>query len=65
MYYKPIPLVGSVIKYSNKKARNPRSGQLCKILIASPRGASVHNCKVEFEDGYMMITSKWNLFDKG
>lgn len=38
---------------------------MCRVLITSPQNAAVHNCLVEFEDGYRMITSKWNLFQEG
>lgn len=62
MYYKPIPKAGEIKKYSNEKHKNPWSGQNCKVIISSPKSASVHNCLIEFEDGYRMITSKWNLF---
>ncbi len=62
MFYKKIPEAGMWKKYSNKKYKNPRSDQICKVLIASNRKSSVHNCLVEFFDGYKIITSKWNLF---
>jgi hypothetical protein len=62
MHYKPIPKVGEVKRYSNKKYRNPRSGQRCKVLIVSRRTATMHNCLIEFEDGYKAVVSKWNLF---
>jgi hypothetical protein len=62
MYSKPIPNVGEIKKYSNKKHKHPRSGQMCKVLIASYYNAGVHNCLVQFSDGYVMVTSKWNLF---
>lgn len=63
MYYKPIPIPGKKYKFSNKKFGNSRSGQICTVLIVSPADAAVHNCLIEFEDGFQMVTSKWNLFD--
>ena len=63
MFYKPIPKQGETYKYSNKKCENPRSGQLCKVIIGPNRRAVVHNCLVEFPDGFRMVTSKWNLFE--
>jgi hypothetical protein len=62
MYYKPLPVVGKYYKFSNKKANNPRSGQMCTVIISSNKNSATHNALVEFEDGYRMITSKWNLF---
>jgi hypothetical protein len=63
MYQKPLPIVGKQYKFSNKKANNPRSGEICTVIVASPRIACVHNALVEFSDGYRMVTSKWNLFE--
>jgi len=60
-YKKPIPALGSICRYSNKKYKSPRSGQLCRVLVTSRRNAGVHNCLVAFEDGELMVVSKWNL----
>jgi len=62
-YQKPIPVAGEYYKFSNKKMANPRSGMLCRVLVAAEPVAGVHNCLIEFEDGYKMITSKWNIFN--
>lgn len=62
-YKKPVPEVGKVYKYSNKKYKSVRSGQRCRVLVASHRSAAVHNCLVEFEDGFRAVVSKWNLFE--
>jgi hypothetical protein len=62
MYSKPMPIIGKRYKYSNKKYNNPRSGEQCTVITASPRTAATHNALVEFKDGYKMITSKHNLF---
>jgi hypothetical protein len=54
MYYKPLPVVGKYYKFSNKKANNPRSGQMCTVIISSNKNSATHNALVEFEDGYTM-----------
>lgn len=40
--------------------RQDRKGQRCAVTARSPRGKGIHNfnsIRVEFEDGYKMITS--------
>jgi hypothetical protein len=39
------------------KQRIPeRKGRKCRVLIRTKAG---HNCLVEFEDGFLVITSQW------
>ena len=61
-FKKPKPIVGEIYKFSNKKHSNPHSGQVCTVLKVAT-GITNHNALVECEDGYKVLTSKWNLFE--
>ena len=61
-YIKPKPIVNNKYKFSNKKHNNIHSGQTCTVLKVA-HGITNHNALIKCEDGYMTVTSKWNLFD--
>jgi hypothetical protein len=60
-YIKPKPIIDKEYKFSNKKHNNNHSGQRCTVLNVA--NDTNHNVLVKCEDGYLVITSKWNLFD--
>lgn len=60
-YTKSKPIIGQEYKFSNKKHNNEHSGQRCTVLKVA--NDTNHNALVKCYDGYLVITSKWNLFD--
>lgn len=60
-YTKSKPIIGQEYKFSNKKHKNQHSGQRCTVLNVA--NDTNHNALIKCEDGYLVITSKWNLFD--
>jgi len=61
-YTKPKPVIGDRYKFSNKKHNNIHSGQTCIVLNVA-EGTTNHNALIQCKDGYLTVTSKWNLFD--
>lgn len=49
-----------IYPYVYRWNRHGRKGYRCAVTARSPRGKDIHNfnsIRVEFEDGYVMITS--------